>query len=207
MYGAPPQSIGCVNPSRWTHSDLFVTWLRHFIKHAGASLERPKILIIDGHHSHKSLAAVNIGRENGVYMITLPPHSTHKMQPLDVTIFKSFKSSYASVCDSWMLSKPGKRISIYQVASLFGQTYMKCATPDKAVNGLKKMWHLARRLNTIPRRRLCGRRNHRRGSTYWIWTPIRSRGSSNRGGGRMYQQPRQWPSRWTRTHPYNRWHK
>ena len=87
--------------------------------------------------SHKTLAAIDFARENGIVLITLPPHCTHKMQPLDVSYFKSLKAAYNRAAGNWMLANAGKRISQFNVAEIFGTAYMKTATIDKAINGFR----------------------------------------------------------------------
>ena len=104
---------------------------------AKPSPQEKHIIILDGHHSHKSLAAIEYARENGIEMITLPPHSTHKMQPLDKAFFFPLKTAYNKACNAWMSSNKGKRISMYQIAELFGSAYNSCATVEKAVNGFR----------------------------------------------------------------------
>lgn len=70
-----------------------VTGMKHFVKYAKPSKNERHVIILDGHHSDKTLAAVEYARENGIELITLPPHSTHKMQPLDLTFFRGLKST------------------------------------------------------------------------------------------------------------------
>jgi len=36
-----------------------------------------------------------------------------------------------------MISNPGKRISFFEIAGIFGNAYMKCATVDKGVSGFR----------------------------------------------------------------------
>jgi hypothetical protein len=48
------------------------------------------ILIVGGHYLHtKNLDMVDKAREHNVAFVSLPPHSKHKMQPLDVGFMKS----------------------------------------------------------------------------------------------------------------------
>ena len=138
MRGAPVDAIGGVSKSGWTDANLFITWLKHFQKIVNASNENPKIIILDGHHSHKTLEAVTFCRANGIYLITLPPHCTHRMQPLDVNYFKSLKHNYTNQCDNWMTTHHGKRISQYEMAAIFGRAYIRASTPDKGVKGFEK---------------------------------------------------------------------
>jgi len=111
MSGAPPGSIGTCTPSGWTDSGCFVRWLKHFESIVKPSKNRKHIIILDGHHSHKTLEAVLFAREHGIELLTLPPHCTHKMQPLDTTFFKGLKAAYNSAADNWMLCNKGRRIT------------------------------------------------------------------------------------------------
>ena len=79
VIGAPYQYVGCRCPNGWTDSGLSVKWLEHFASFTTASVDIPQIVILDGHHSHKTLAAVEYARSRGITLITLPPHCTHKM--------------------------------------------------------------------------------------------------------------------------------
>ena len=89
--GAPSGSIIRVSSSRWTDSSLFIKWLTHFVAVTHASKTNEQLIVLDGHHSHKTLEAINFCCSNGIYLIILPPHCTHKMQPLDRTFFKPLK--------------------------------------------------------------------------------------------------------------------
>ena len=137
MNNAPPGSIAHCSASGWADSDSFLKWLQHFVSVAKPLPQEKHIIILDGHHSHKSLAAIEYARENGIEMITLPPHLTHKMQPLDKAFFFPLKTAYNKACNAWMSSNKGKRISMYQIAELFGSAYNSCATVEKAVNGFR----------------------------------------------------------------------
>ena len=85
LAGAPAQSIGYASDSAWTDGGLFLDWLNYFASFTCCSKDNPHAVVLDGHHSHKTLAAVNFAREKGIHLLTLPPHSTHKLQPLDAT--------------------------------------------------------------------------------------------------------------------------
>ena len=137
MVGAPPGSVGELSDSGWTNDQIFIKWLAHFASNVGCSKEQRCLLILDGHGSHKTLAAINFCRENGIDMIALPPHCTHKMQPLDRTFFKPVRSAYNSRCDNWMLNNAGKRMTIHNVAGLFGSAFLATARASLAVSGFR----------------------------------------------------------------------
>jgi len=135
LVGAPPCTLGVASKSGWIDQDLFLRWMTHFIAYAKPSRDLPHLLLLDGHISHKSLAVIDLARQNGVVMITFPPHSTHKLQPLDRVMYGPLKTYYAQECDKWMISNPGKRISDYDIAGIFSSAYTRAATMDKGVNG------------------------------------------------------------------------
>ena len=86
-----------------------------FVKFTNANKDARQVLSLVGHHSHKTLKAVLYAREQGIDMITLPSHCTHKMQPLDETFFKSLKRNYNVAANNLMVSNTGIRIAFYDM--------------------------------------------------------------------------------------------
>ncbi|KAF2883719.1 hypothetical protein ILUMI_22447 [Ignelater luminosus] len=138
LVGAPAGSLGLANPSGWMTSDLFIQVLDHFIKFTNSCSENPTLLIYDNHESHISLATVEKPRKFGVNILTLPPHCSHRIQPLDVSVFRPFKSYYNATVDSWMLRNPGIPMTIYQVAECVGEAHPKAFTPANIIAGFKR---------------------------------------------------------------------
>ncbi len=62
----------------------------------------PKLLIVDGHDSHLSVELVMLARENNVHILVLPPHSSDKLQPLDIGVFARVKSEWKSVLKTYL---------------------------------------------------------------------------------------------------------
>ncbi|CAG9562814.1 unnamed protein product [Danaus chrysippus] len=91
----------------------------------------------DGHCSHKTLAVISFCRENHIHLISSPPHTTHKLQPLDRTFMKPFKDAYSQRCDLWMRTNAGCRITDYDIAGLVKEAFIKVARLDIAVSGFK----------------------------------------------------------------------
>ncbi|KAK7011209.1 flocculation protein FLO11 [Biomphalaria glabrata] len=135
MNGCVPASKGLCTPSGWTDSECFINWLKHFAAFVKPNPNDKHLILLDGHHSHKTLEAINFARENGIELLTFPPHCTHKLQPLDRTFFKSLKSAYNASSDSWMSCHKGRRITSYEVVSIFSKAYVKVATIEKAMSG------------------------------------------------------------------------
>ncbi len=77
--GAPPGSIGVASRSGWINEELFLIYLQHVITKTRCSREHKILLILDNHESHVTLKEVDLTKENGIVMLTLPAHTTHKL--------------------------------------------------------------------------------------------------------------------------------
>lgn len=102
---------------------------------SNSSTSNKQTLILDNHESHLSLGGLELAKSNGVIMITLTPHTSNKTQPLDRSVFGPFKSFYGNLCKSWILSNPGKRLSIYEISQLTGKAWERAATPTNVKAG------------------------------------------------------------------------
>jgi hypothetical protein len=55
---------------------------------------RPRILISDGFETHESLDVLKFCFENNIILCRLPSHTSHKLQPCDVSVFGPLKTAY-----------------------------------------------------------------------------------------------------------------
>ncbi len=120
----------------WMNEDTWAEFLDHLIQHTNCTPDRPMLLILDNLKAHISLKAVEIAKSNGIVLLTLPPHTSHRMQPLDVTVFGPFKTQYSRALDGWMRSNPGKTVSIYQIAGLVNEAFMSAVI----TSGFRSSW-------------------------------------------------------------------
>lgn len=74
----------------------------------------------------------------GIVMLTFPPHTSHKLQPLDVSVYSSLKSNYNQAVDARLMNNPGKTFDIYCIAETNGQIYSKVFCPGNIVSGFEK---------------------------------------------------------------------
>ena len=108
LVGCPPGTLGVVTDSGWTDSKVFVQWLNHFVEAVKPTSAKDMILFVDGHIGRRSLEAVELARANDIELISFPPNTTHRLQPLDNCYFGSRKGYYTrGVCDYWMSRNAG----------------------------------------------------------------------------------------------------
>ena len=93
-----------MQPNAWMTKWLFESWILHFItclrKGHGLDLTNRHLLILDGHNSHVMLEVVRTAMESGVDIISLPFHTSHPLQPLDVACFRPFKCAFRKQRDA-----------------------------------------------------------------------------------------------------------
>ena len=93
MDHGPAGSVGFCQKSGWMDGEMFGNYLKHFKNHVSASKDNSVLLVLDGHSSHTSnLQALEYTTQNGISLISLPPHTTHRMQPLDVGFLKPLRT-------------------------------------------------------------------------------------------------------------------
>ena len=92
----------------WINQEIYAKWFQYFL-HTIPPM-RP-VLIEDGHASHITIETVEFARENDVHLLCLPSHTTHVLQPLDIGVFKSFKSHFSKACCRYITNNPGRVIT------------------------------------------------------------------------------------------------
>ena len=139
MDNAPESAKGFFNETGWMTAEVFKDYLHHFIEFVKPSTQKPVLLIADGHASHtKSLNVIDLASSSGVILLSLPPHTTHRLQPLDVGFFKPLQTYYDRYIDRWLKLHPGRVFTEYQVAEAFREAYGKAATVEIATNAYRK---------------------------------------------------------------------
>lgn len=134
---APAGSDGAPYPSGWMTVPNFVRFLEHFKKNVRCSKDNQCLVIFDNHESHISVDAINYAKDNGIHLLTIPPHTSQKLQPLDRIVFSVLKTYYNTACDDWMLSNPARTLSIYEIAGCLGRAYPNAMTPRNIIKSFE----------------------------------------------------------------------
>jgi len=72
-----------------------------------------------------SIPAINEAKDNGIFLLTLLHRTSHKLQPLDSTIFGPYKTCYNVHLNDWMLSNSGKPVKMYSGVGIIGKLFSK----------------------------------------------------------------------------------
>ena len=94
-------------------------------------------MILDNHDLHLSIEVLDYAKDNGIVMLTIPPHCSHKVQPLDCTVFGPFKRYYSTAVKSWMVDNPGKPMTIYNIPQIVAQAFPKAMTMENITAGFR----------------------------------------------------------------------
>lgn len=93
----------------WTNDQLGLSWLTKIFepKTKSKAGNNKRLLLVDGHSSHINMPFIDYCDNHGIILAVLPPHSTHRLQPLDVSIFSPLATAYSNEIDRHIQSSQG----------------------------------------------------------------------------------------------------
>lgn len=96
--------------SGWTFNSHAYEWLTTVFepstRPADPTLHR--LLIMDGHGSHITANVIAFCMEHAIDLLILPPHTSHMLQPLDISIFSPLKRALAAETDAILRLDSGR---------------------------------------------------------------------------------------------------
>ena len=133
MNGFPGTWHFSKSDSGWTNSELAVEWLETIFE-PSTRPSKPsdwRLLILDRHESHTSQAFCDVLWSHRTIPFLLPPHVTHVMQPLHVSIFGPLTSAYQRLV-SHSAESVGAFIDKAQFGSVYAQSRAQVLTQSAA---------------------------------------------------------------------------
>ncbi|MCO5567808.1 hypothetical protein L7F22_021504 [Adiantum nelumboides] len=123
----------------WMTGELFHAWLEHFDNAIILSIGKSSrhLLILDGHGSHVSMDVVAKAQDSGIDIITLPAHTSHKLQPLDVTVFKSLKVQFRKERDIWQQRTSSRQATKTELATIVAKAIESSVTESNIKEGFR----------------------------------------------------------------------
>ena len=135
MRGTLHGSKGILHHNGWMDGECFLETLQHLKASTFCSPENKVLLIMDNAECHLSIHAVEYACENGIVIVTLPPHTTAKLQPLDVSIYGPFKSHLKSLQNDFRLMNPHTHITLQMLPEFACKAWVKAANPTNVMSG------------------------------------------------------------------------
>jgi hypothetical protein len=84
----PLDWVVAVCDNGWVTDELGVEWVKQFDRHKVSRTRGVyRLLILDGHSSHATPEFDQYCPENNIITLCMPPHTSHLLQPLDVSCF------------------------------------------------------------------------------------------------------------------------
>lgn len=131
-----PGTIWTWQKKAWMEDVLGVMWFEEiFLPHCGP--ERPQLLVMDGHHSHEVLGLLEKARDNDIHILVVPPGTTSKTNPLDVSCFAPLKVRYSRIVTEWMAESPNNVMDKWNWPRLFREAYQSAMTEKNIRNGFR----------------------------------------------------------------------
>ena len=102
-----PRATQGLQKKGWMDTYNFSCWMDHFTflkeKESVFSPSMRHLIILDRHKSHVSLEVLEKAKRKGVDMLSLPSHTSHGLQPLDVSCFGLFKHFFRAFRNAWRI--------------------------------------------------------------------------------------------------------
>ncbi|CAG4938602.1 unnamed protein product [Parnassius apollo] len=99
--------------------------------------ERPVLIVYDGHSTHVHVRVVELALRNRITILKLPPHTSHLLQPLDIAVFKSFKSIWDAKLVEWQRRNVGTKMPKKVFAPALADTWRE-TNPNIIKSGFRK---------------------------------------------------------------------
>ncbi|XP_067215467.1 uncharacterized protein [Linepithema humile] len=112
-------------------SNIFEPWL------TAHNIERPVILYVDGHSSHMTLPVSQFCMDHQIELIALFPNATHLIQPLDIALFRTLKSSWRDCINDWRVQNE-RNLRREDFGPLLKITIERIELPKVMSNGFRK---------------------------------------------------------------------
>ena len=131
------------SPNGWTSKDLGFHWLSRIFnmetKRKARNGRDYRLLIVDGHNSHVNMRFLDYCNKHRILVAVFPPHATHRLQPLDVSLFGPLSQFYSQNLDSWIYSTGGiVSLSKREFWHLFWPSFESAFTCENIASGWMK---------------------------------------------------------------------
>lgn len=123
--GFPDWHFTCSSKG-WTSIELTMQWLKKaFLPETKPVEDRWRLLILDGHSTHDNIDFMYECFQNKVACLFLPSHSSHVLQPLDLSIFGPLKTYYRQEVAAFGLTADSAPVLKAIFITCYARAYVK----------------------------------------------------------------------------------
>lgn len=145
----PKFNLGDVDPNHydlgtsqngWISADCFFEWLANiFFPSIKDKVTFPVVILMDGHTSHINIAVSSFCREHDIILYCFPPHASHIMQPLDVSVYGPLKKHWNDSLNDFSREYKGLAMSRTHFFKVFDHAWKQCiANKQNVMSGFRK---------------------------------------------------------------------
>lgn len=131
-----PEMTYAATENGWMDSATFANYFEKSFLPA-VEARQPVVLIYDGHSSHISLGLVEKATMENVVILKLPPHTSHLLQPMDLSVFKPLKEDYDNAVIRWQRKNYGVKMPKQEFSNIISRIW-KGFNSTVIQNGFRK---------------------------------------------------------------------
>uniref|UniRef100_A0A8H7K3R7 HTH CENPB-type domain-containing protein n=1 Tax=Bionectria ochroleuca TaxID=29856 RepID=A0A8H7K3R7_BIOOC len=127
----------------WTSNEIALAWLKEVF----IPLTKPKnngwrLLVVDGHKSHETVEFMWECFKNKIWLLFLPSHSSHVLQPLDLSIFSALKRAFRRFLSEQQLQTDSSPVGKMTFLRCYHLARLAALTVENILSGWKAsgMW-------------------------------------------------------------------
>ncbi|XP_041471793.1 uncharacterized protein LOC121421197 [Lytechinus variegatus] len=138
--GAPRSAFFARTKNGWMDSKAFYGFIANLFQPflAQKKVPLPALLLVDGLSAHQTLEVAKLCEGNGILLYRFPPNATHILQPCDVSVFRSLKSSWNRAEQLFRFRHPGDYVTKTTFATVFADAWREILQkPSIAASGFR----------------------------------------------------------------------
>ena len=131
------------SPNGWTSNSLAINWLTEvFDRHTKGKARQGRdwrLLLLDGHGSHMTMEFLEWCSLHRILVAIYLPHLTHRLQPLDVSMFNPLAHYYSEELNKWIHDTQGtSKLGKAHFFSLFWPAFQRAFTAQNIASAWQK---------------------------------------------------------------------
>lgn len=130
----PPGSLVKMTPKGCMTTETFVDFINHLHKYRTSG---PCLLIFDGAKCHLDFTIVEEAEKCGITLYCLPSNTTHELQPMDKSVYRSFEHHWDQELIKYVSQHPERTLNKTSFNVILSQVWPKCMTITNISNGFR----------------------------------------------------------------------